>query len=73
MQKWEYKVVVQTRKKKGIGLDAMAPWEPELDLNSLGANGWELVSVTPLSDVWGDYASGTTTTLGWVFKRPIEP
>ena len=48
-------------------------------LQSMGAEGWELVSVSSYSDIcsvigeYGGYViAGITTAEAWVFKRPIE-
>jgi hypothetical protein len=85
MQKWEYKMLYRTRGINRAGRDGFRPVENwnVLDmmpkLQSLGLEGWELVSVTPSSDFGGDLSQGVghvvaglTTTESWVFKRPIE-
>lgn len=41
-------------------------------LNELGSQGWELVSVTPQSNVTNSNLSGFTTVQLWVFKREIN-
>ena len=40
-------------------------WEPEVDLNAMGDDGWELVSVTSI-DHW---VEGRTSQLNYYFKR----
>ena len=61
MTSWEYKVV-QTGKTFWAGKDKT---DPEQFLSDLGRDGWELVSVVPLSQMGG----GTTTSLQFFFKR----
>jgi len=61
MTSWEYKVM-KTDKHFWTGKDKT---DPELILSDLGRDGWELVSVVPLSQAGG----GTTTNLQFFFKR----
>ncbi|HVI98445.1 MAG TPA: hypothetical protein VM657_05200 [Sphingomonas sp.] len=68
IQKWEYNTA--TRYLLGGGWD----WEePQLKgmtifqaLDSIGAEGWELVDSTALSE------HGTTNEIHYLFKRPIS-
>ncbi|MEI6133015.1 MAG: hypothetical protein WCQ41_09375 [Bacillota bacterium] len=41
-------------------------------INEAGLKGWELVSVSPLATMIGDYYAGVTGELLFTFKRPIE-
>jgi len=84
MQKWEYKLLYRSR---GIKSPDKQGWRDADDWNvldigvklqSLGAEGWELVSVSPESDEGnqiingtGTIAAGMTTSERWVFKRPL--
>jgi hypothetical protein len=61
MNSWEYKVM-KTDRTFWSGRDKK---DPEVFLNELGRDGWELVSVVPLSQMGG----GTTTNLQFFFKR----
>ena len=61
MTSWEYKVM-KTGKTFWSGKDKTYP---EQFLSDLGRDGWELVSVVPLSQMGG----GTTTSLQFFFKR----
>jgi hypothetical protein len=61
MTSWEYKVM-KTGKTFWSGKDKT---DPEQFLSDLGRDGWELVSVIPLSQMSG----GTTTSLQFFFKR----
>lgn len=70
MQKWRYKVVTHKTKKmlKESGpLDAISK-----ELNDLGQEGWELVSVAPLSTTQGLDLGGSTKAYTFVFKRPLQ-
>lgn len=70
MQKWQYKVIVRETKKllKDSGpLDAVSE-----TLNSLGDEGWELVSVTPFSTTQGLDLGGSTKAYTFVLKRPAQ-
>jgi hypothetical protein len=83
MQRWEYKFVVRAREFASHDQYMFAPtkWGIEMEQTAaeLGDEGWELVSVTPRSDltrasgassrVPAELAGFTTTEL-WVFKRP---
>jgi hypothetical protein len=63
---WEYKVLVTEIKMKLMGQDTA--WrELEPQLNVLGREGWELVSVVPVSQT-----NGFTNYLQYTFKRPIN-
>lgn len=89
MTRWEYKTVLRsrgwpTRGKKDVYVRG-TDWDIDTDeVLALGEEGWELVSVVPISNVlgsygqwWGaggetsDYAGFTNEQL-WVFKRPKE-
>ena len=61
MASWEYKII-KTDKSFWTGKDKT---DPEIFLRELGREGWELVSVVPLSQAGG----GTTTNLQFFFKR----
>jgi hypothetical protein len=91
MQKWEYKTIHRKRDipvaadKKSLYFD-IGVWNPKdmnVELEALGREGWELVSITPRSSQasWGAHSSstpgwfpitgGVTTDELWVFKRPL--
>ena len=61
MSSCEYKVM-KTDKSFWSGKDKT---DPEQFLSDLGRDGWELVSVVPLSEM----AGGTTSNLQFYFKR----
>ncbi|PNX49645.1 MAG: hypothetical protein BV457_00905 [Thermoplasmata archaeon M9B1D] len=61
MASWEYKII-KTEKSFWSGKDRS---DSEQLLADLGRDGWELVSVVPLSQMGG----GTTTGLQFFFKR----
>lgn len=61
MTSWEYKII-KTEKSFWSGKDRS---DTEQLLAELGRDGWELVSVVPLSQMGG----GTTTGLQLFFKR----
>ena len=70
MQKWEYKIITHETKKllaKHESLDAMSD-----TVNQLGQEGWELVSVAPLSTTQGLDLGGSTKAFTFVFKRPDQ-
>lgn len=87
MQRWEYKSVLRTRgwpaPKKNEAFVSGGSWNVDLEsIFALGNEGWELVSIVPISNVqgnkqtwWGaggetsDFAGFTNEQL-WVFKRP---
>lgn len=60
---WEYLTITQERRYK------TGDWDPALDLNLLGSEEWELVTVAPITKADG-MASGATYQLRYVFKRP---
>lgn len=41
-------------------------------IQRMGKEGWELVSVTPVSTTWGDNNSGLTRQILFTFKMPID-
>lgn len=76
MTKWEYKYEIRHR-------DAVKKqWDNDIagNLNTLGAEGWELICISPRSgdlnsggQATGNYnTAGFTTEELWVFKRPLE-
>ena len=64
MEKWEYKMLIP--EVKGFINRKLDPKINE-ELNTLGDNGWELISVSPLTDVasWGSQ----TKSFIFIFKR----
>jgi hypothetical protein len=69
MQKWEYLTVGMSRDFSLFGKPS--EWEPKIDLETLGNEGWELVSVIPIADHHGGY-SGITDRIFYYLKRPKE-
>lgn len=70
MSQWEYKLVTHETKKlhkDQARVDAMSD-----ALNDLGQQGWELVSVAPLSTTQGLDLGGSTKAYTFVLKRPVE-
>ena len=85
MQKWDYRVVIRNRTilgEDGQSFRNTTNWNinnMEPALQSLGQEGWELVSAMPQSDFGsqlhnygGPIVAGVTTSEIWVFKRPVE-
>jgi hypothetical protein len=61
MANWEYKII--NIRSENYRLDPnSAP-----QLNALGAEGWELVSITSVN-----FKSGATDNIAMVFKRPLD-
>lgn len=69
MQKWEYKVIIRQRQS---GFFTDNNWSVNMCdfLPEMGEEGWELVSVLPLSSEYGEGKAGFTSDEKWVFKRP---
>lgn len=61
MTRWEYKII--NIRSENYRLDPNAA--PQLD--TLGADGWELVGLTSVN-----FKSGATDNIALVFKRPVE-
>lgn len=59
--KWEYKII--NVRSEHYRLD---PRAADRDLNPLGREGWELVSMTSVN-----FKTGATDNLAMVFKRPL--
>ncbi|MGH9379188.1 MAG: DUF4177 domain-containing protein [Thermoanaerobaculia bacterium] len=59
MTQWEYKII--NVRSENYRLDPNAAGE----LNRLGEEGWELVSITSVN-----FKSGATDNIAFVFKRP---
>ncbi len=59
MTTWEYKII--NIRSENYRLDPNAA----KDLNALGDEGWELVSITSVN-----FKSGATDNIAMVFKRP---
>lgn len=61
MTRWEYKII--NVRSEHYRLDPNA----YVELNRLGDDGWELVSVTSVN-----FKTGATDNIAMVFKRPAE-
>lgn len=77
MQKWEYQEIrihrVYRRNHLGLGGQdgaTVEAWNPLVNLPKLGDDGWEMVSVVPISTRAGEYWAGVTDDLIFYFKRP---
>jgi hypothetical protein len=83
MQKWEYKTASRTRKfelaayEKDRIFTRAGNWSEDIEplLNRFGAEGWELVQVSPRADWSGKHgshdATGRTTSEVYFFRRPV--
>jgi hypothetical protein len=60
MTKWEYKII--NIRSENYRLDPNAATQ----LNQLGEDGWELVSITSVN-----FKTGATDNIAMVFKRPV--
>lgn len=60
MTRWEYKVI--NIRSENYRLDPNSVRE----LNALGEEGWELVSITSVN-----FKTGATDNIAMVFKRPV--
>jgi hypothetical protein len=71
MQRWEYQTITLKREYKTniITGASVTNWNSTINLQQLGEEGWELVSVVPIADFQSDY-SGFTHQLQYIFKRP---
>lgn len=70
MQKWQYKIVTYETKKLLKEEDAQETMSETV--NDLGQDGWELVSIAPLSTTQGLDLGGSTKAFTFVFKRPLQ-
>lgn len=66
-QKWQYKVI--TQKTKGLLKKDDVEDNISDTINQLGAEGWELVNVAPLSVTQGLDVGGSTKAFVLFFKR----
>ena len=62
MAKWEYKII--NIRSENYRLDPNSVGQ----LNSLGEEGWELLSITSVN-----FKTGATDNIAMVFKRPLAP
>lgn len=58
-QRWEYKIINIRSERYRLDPDAAS------ELNELGDQGWELISITSVN-----FKSGATDNIAMVFKRP---
>ena len=65
MSKWEYQTITL---KRELNWGSLTQWSQSIDLNKLGEDGWELVSIVPIAD-YEVGCSGLTHQLHYVFKR----
>jgi len=70
VQKWQYKIVTYETKKLLKEEDAQETMSETV--NDLGQDGWELVSIAPLSTTQGLDLGGSTKAFTFVFKRPLQ-
>ena len=68
MSKWEYQTIVLKRELKHGFTGTSFEWKQPIDLNKFGEEGWELVTVVPVSDNQGS-VGGLTHELRYIFKR----
>jgi len=68
MEKFEYKTVVTKISRQRDDIEDSAGNLLENDLNGLGMQGWELVSVIPVAT----YIQGMTGRYISIFKRKIQ-
>ncbi len=61
MNQWEYKIINVRSEHYRLDPNAVS------ELNRLGSDGWELVSVTSVN-----FKTGATDNIAMVFKRPAE-
>jgi hypothetical protein len=54
------------------GQPIAAPADPLAKVNQLGAQGWELITITPRSSLASNWTAGTTSDETWLFKRPKQ-
>ena len=72
MQKWEYRVLFLAQDKHGSFV-----WHDkdtrnlEVRLNAIAQEGWEFVQAVTLSRHAESVWAGTTTTVQYIFKRPV--
>ena len=70
MANWEYKTVIWRSQALQRSQDIFfQPAMVDEELATLGAQGWELVTVIRLTNVWLTYTE-YTTALQYIFKRP---
>lgn len=76
MQKWEYKTCKMSRipidPVFSFGKTVTAHWQGYLDINQLGKEGWELISVIGLPEFEKEPGTKTSTSLYFYFKRQIK-
>ena len=64
MQRWEYRVVTRNREGTKWSEAALEGLDLDAGLNTLGAEGWELVSTHTIT------MTGNTNWVHYNFKRP---
>jgi len=71
MQKWEYTVFEWQRDlTSGFSVNGKE-WQTNFGFKQLGDAGWELVSAFPVSSRGTQMSAGVTTSITFIFKRPI--
>ena len=79
MKKWDYKFIKITLPiASGINIQSDGTTQTEKTIKDFGAEGWELVSVTPMSELHYEIKNyeetGKTKTYEaeLIFKKPVE-
>ena len=69
MTKWQYRIIVRNGPKGDMSwVDKSIQGNGEEVLNSMGADGWELLTILPIA---GHQPDGVTKFIHYVFKRPL--
>ena len=83
MQKWDYNFYVtsiQQEERVSFNSTASMVWTKRKnetvtamdEIRKMGIEGWELVSVTPVSTSTGSDFAGVTREILFTFKRPVD-
>jgi len=80
MQNWKYHFYYTSIVDEGLGCGTSVEWiwkkhkdqqSPAMDdIQKIGTDGWELISVTPISTMAGN--AGQTREILFTFKKPID-
>lgn len=71
MEKWEYKIISIVTKGKELNKE-LDEGSLEIQLASLGKEGWELVNVVPIIGTTLTFSGSVTQKAYFIFKRKIS-